>query len=192
MIDIITNDYRQFLVPAGYDFVEMDMGCGRGKFTLELAKRYPNRLVIASDVMIGRLRRLDAKVEKRKLENVRLLRGESGQVAEFQMPLHAIDRLHLLCPDPWPKDKKKARRLVCTSFLCMLPRIIKPGGILHLSTDHDPYWEDWKRILEAIPFFVKAPEALDDIADIKTDFELQWLAEGKQVHHLAYKLMLNA
>ena len=188
MIDILTNDYRQFQLPDGYGFVEMDMGCGRGKFTLELAKRFPERLVIASDVMIGRLRRLDAKVEKRNLANVRLLRAESGQVAEFQMPLHSIDRLHLLCPDPWPKERRKARRLVSTSFLCMLRRVLKPGGILHLSTDHEPYWLDWKRMLDYMPFFTKEMSAIDDIADIKTDFELQWLAEGKAVNHLAYRL----
>ena len=188
MIEIITNDYRQFQIPDGYDFVEMDMGCGRGKFTLELAKRFPERLVIASDVMIGRLRRVDAKVEKRQLANVRLLRAESGQAAEFQLPLHSIDRLHLLCPDPWPKDRRKARRLVSTSFLCMLRRVLKPGGILHLSTDHDPYWEDWKRMLDCMPFFTKEMSAIDDVADIKTDFELQWLAEGKTVNHLAYRV----
>ena len=188
MIDIITNDYRQFQIPDGYAFVEMDMGCGRGKFTLELAKRFPERLVIASDVMIGRLRRLDAKVEKRQLANVRLLRAESGQAAEFQLPLHSIDRLHLLCPDPWPKDRRKARRLVSTSFLCMLRRVLKPGGVLHLSTDHEPYWEDWKRMLDRMPFFTKEMSAIDDIADIKTDFELQWLAEGKTVNHLAYRV----
>ena len=188
MIEVMTNEYRQFALPVGYSFVEMDMGCGRGKFTLELAKRFPDRLVIASDVMIGRLRRLDAKVERQRLANVRLLRAESGQATEFLLPLHCIDRLHLLCPDPWPKDRRKARRLVCTSFLCTLPRILKQGGILHLSTDHEPYWEDWKRILDAMPFFRKEMSAMDDISDIKTDFELQWLAEGKAVNHLVYRL----
>ncbi len=188
MIEIITNDYRQFQLPQGYGFVEMDMGCGRGKFTLELAKRLPERLVFASDVMIGSLRRLEAKVNKRHLDNVRLLRAESGQAAEFQLPLHCIDRLHLLCPDPWPKDRRKARRLVCTSFLCSIRRILKPGGILHLSTDHAPYWEDWKRIIDYMPFFTEDSSAINDIADIKTDFELQWLAEGKNVNHLAYRI----
>ena len=63
MIDILTNDYRQPFFPPQYSFVELDMGCGRGKFTLELAKRFPDRLILASDVMLGRLRKLDLKVE---------------------------------------------------------------------------------------------------------------------------------
>ena len=192
MIDILTNDYRQPVIPPQYSFVELDMGCGRGKFTLELAKRFPDRLILASDVMLGRLRKLDLKVEKRHLANVILLRAESGQLAEFQLSPHSIDRLHILCPDPWPKDKGKGRRTVCTAFLCSLTRVLKPGGILHLSTDNAPYFEDWRKMLAALPFFAPAPDALQDIADIKTDFELQWLAEGTPVQHLAYKLVARA
>lgn len=189
MIEFLTNEYRQFQIPDGYETVEMDMGCGRGRFTLALAARYPERLIIGSDVMIGRLRRIEAKVEKRDVGNIRLLRAESGALAEFQMPSHCIDRLHILCPDPWPKDKGKARRLVCSAFLCTLPRILKPGGILHLSTDHYPYHKDWKGLMDSLPFFREEPDAMADVTDIKTDFELQWEAEGKEVRHLAYRLI---
>lgn len=188
LLDILTNEYRQVEIDSRYEHVELDMGCGKGLFTLELAKRYPERLILSSDVMMGRLRRLQAKVEKRHLENVRLLRAESTQAAEFQLAPKSIDRLHLLCPDPWPKERRKARRLVCTSFLCMLPRVLKPGGVLHLSTDHFPYYEDWRNILSVLPFFKECPDAIQDVADIKTDFELQWEAEGKTVNHLAFVL----
>ena len=188
MIDILTNDYRQPLLPPQYPFVELDMGCGRGKFTLELAKRFPDRLVLASDVMLGRLRKLNMKVEKRKLQNVILLRAESGQLAEFQLPPASIDRIHILCPDPWPKDKGKGRRVVCTAFLCSLKRVLKPGGILHLSTDNAPYFEDWQKMLSQLPFLSPVLDAIADISDIKTDFELQWLAEGTPVRHLAYRI----
>ena len=187
MIDILTNDYRQPFFPPQYSFVELDMGCGRGKFTLELAKRFPDRLILASDVMLGRLRKLDLKVQKRSLANVILLRAESGQLAEFQLPPNSIDRLHILCPDPWPKEKGKGRRTVCTAFLCSIRRVLKPGGILHLSTDNVPYFHDWQTMLANLPFFTPAPNALQDIADLKTDFELQWLAEGTPVQHITYK-----
>lgn len=189
MIDIITNDYRQVDIPKTYSFVEWDMGCGRGKYTIELSKRYPDRLIIASDVMIGRLHRIEKKVDKQHLDNVLLVRAESAQAVRFQIPYQSIDRLHLLCPDPWPKDKGKARRLICTAFLSWLPRIIKPGGILHMSTDHPPYWEDWSRMLANLPFLEKCDDGIADVADIKTDFELQWLAEGKEVRHLTYRLV---
>ncbi len=186
MISILTNGYSQPDIPGGYGCVEWDMGCGRGGFTLALAKRYPERLVVASDVMLGRLRRLDAKVERQGLGNVMLLRAESSQAVRFQIPPRSIDRLHVLCPDPWPKDKRKARRLVCTAFLCMLPRVLKKGAVLHMSTDHMPYWEDWCGMLKGLPFFREQPDAISDVSDIRTDFERQWQEEGKEVRHLSF------
>ena len=184
MIEILTNEYRQPCFPAEYTAVELDMGCGKGKFTMELAQRYPERLVVGLDVMMGRLTRIDSKVGRRNLKNVILLRAESSQAAAFQLPAQSVDRIHLLCPDPWPKEKRKGRRLVCTAFLCTLRRILKPGGILHMATDYRPYFDDWQRMLNIIPWLKDAPGASDDVRDIKTDFELQWEAEGKSVWHL--------
>ena len=190
MIEILTNEYRQVRLPADGEGVELDMGCGKGKFTLELAQRYPGRVILASDVMLGRLRRIEQKVLHRGLTNIRLLRAESAALAEFQLPLHCIDRLHILCPDPWPKDKKRIRRLVSAAFLGLLPRIMRPRGIVHMSTDHQPYFEDWQRLLQTIPFLQPAPEGIADVRDLKTDFELQWEAMGKTVGHLSYRVML--
>ncbi len=188
MIDILTNEYRQPAFPDGFSAVELDLGCGKGKFTLELAERYPERLVVGLDVMLGRLAKIDSKMTRRKLKNVMLLRAESSQAVAFQLPVASIDRIHLLCPDPWPKEKRKGRRLVCMAFLATLPRIMKQGAILHMATDYRPYFDDWQRMLDNIPWLQDAPNASDDIKDIKTDFELQWEAEGKSVWHLNRKL----
>lgn len=187
MIHFLTNTYHLHPVPAAAR-VELDMGCGKGRFTLALAQRYPERVVLGSDVMLGRLRRLAARGEKLGLGNLSLLRAESGQLASFQLPPASIDRLHLLCPDPWPKARHQVRRLVCTEFLCRLRRIFKPGAILHLSTDHRPYYDEWLGLLAAVPFYCACPEGIADVCDIKTDFELQWNAMGKEVNHLCYRV----
>ncbi|HOG49013.1 MAG TPA: methyltransferase domain-containing protein [Lentisphaeria bacterium] len=191
MIEILTNTYQLWEPPVDGNpdrQVELDMGCGKGRFTLALAERYPERLILGSDVMIGRLRRLEAKVKRRGLSNVRLLRAESLTLAAFQLSPQSLDRLHLLCPDPWPKRRHRVRRLVCTDFLCRLQRILKPGGVLHLSTDHELYFADWLELFDKMPHFHAAPEAMADIVDVKTDFELQWNAEGKIVQHLCFRL----
>lgn len=188
MIHLLTNTYHIHPVPREAR-VELDMGCGKGRFTLALAQRYPERIILGSDVMLGRLRRLEAKRSKLGMENLSLLRAESGQLVSFQLPPAAIDRLHLLCPDPWPKARHQVRRLVCTEFLCRLRRIMKAGGIVHVSTDHAPYYDDWLDIFARLPFFTPCQDGVSDVSDLKTDFELQWNAQGIDVRHLCYHCM---
>ena len=189
MISIVTNTWELIELPvSGSGKVELDMGCGKGGFTLELGRRYPDRLVLGSDVMLGRLRRLNRKVEKQGLDNVRLLRAASLELVSFQLPPQSVDRIHLLCPDPWPKDRHQVKRLVTNDFLCRLPRVLKVGGILHMSTDHAPYFEEWLRLVGQIPLFEPAPDGAADMADVKTEFEKQWLEQGKTVQHVCWRL----
>ena len=145
--------------------------------------------MLGNDVMLGRLRRLDRKVERGGLSNLRLLRASSLEMIAFQLPPQCIDRIHLLCPDPWPKDKHEVKRLVCSDFLCRLRRVLKPGGILHMSTDHAPYFEAWHRFVGQLSWFERADGASDDVADIKTDFEELWLSQGKTVQHVNWRLV---
>ena len=189
-MEILTNTFHIYEPPcAPGTFIELDMGCGKGKFCLELAERYPDRLVLASDVMMGRLSKIEKKRIRRGLDNLKLLRASNLALAAYQLPPACIDRLHLLCPDPWPKERHAIRRLVCTDFLTRLLRIMKPGAILHLATDYAPYFDEWQSMLSKIPAFSVCPGAADDVADIKTDFELLWESQGLTVQHITLKII---
>ena len=106
--------------------VELDLGCGVGSFTAELAKRYPERTILAADVMIGRLRKLVRRMHRMKLENLTLLRSEARFLVGFSFPDGALDRIHLLCPDPWPKGRHRGHRLLASDFTAQLHRVLKP------------------------------------------------------------------
>ncbi len=171
--------------------IELDMGCGKGRFTAELARRYPDRMVLANDIISERLGILERQAKREGLENLHVFRATSLPLVAYQLPPRSIDRMHLLCPDPWPKKRHTCRRLVCTDFLTKVPRVLKQGGIFHLSTDYDPYYEDWLEMFAKLPeIFEPAPEAMEDIADIKTNFELRWNSQGKSVNHIAYRLKI--
>ena len=190
MIEILTGTYQVIDPTRGRASaaIELDMGCGKGRLALELARRYPDRVVLASDVMLGRLRRIDRKATNRGLTNLALLRADNLDLASYLLPHACIDRIHLLCPDPWPKERHRIKRLVTTDFVGRLERLLKPGGVLHMSTDHLPYLADWRRILAVYPSFREDASAIADIADIQTEFEVQWRAAGKDVPHLAFRL----
>ena len=167
--------------------VELDLGCGVGSFTAELAKRYPERTILAADVMIGRLRKLVRRMHRMKLENLTLLRSEARFLVGFSFPDGALDRIHLLCPDPWPKGRHRGHRLLASDFTAQLHRVLKPEGIFHFSCDDEAYCDAVGRVIAASQLFAEAPEAIADIADVRSDFEERWLAEGKPVHHAAWK-----
>lgn len=189
MLRVITNTYERLDPWQTRERcpIELDMGCGKGGFLLQLAQLFPERLVLGSDVMLGRLRRVERKVERRELSNVELLRADNLELVGYQLPDACVTRLHLLCPDPWPKTRHRARRLVTSDFLTRVARVLVGGGVLHLSTDHEPYLAALRQCVEALPFYDYAPGAIADIADLKTDFERKWLAAGKHVPHLAYR-----
>ena len=184
-MQILTNTFHIYEPPCSKGtFIELDMGCGKGKFCLELAARYPDRFVLASDVMLGRLNKIERKRVRQGLANLELLRASNLALASYQLPPESIDRIHLLCPDPWPKKRHAIRRLVCTDFLVRLLRILKPGGILHMATDYAPYFDEWQSMLARIPSYAPCPDGADDVLDIKTDFELLWESQGLKVQHI--------
>ena len=70
--------------------LEVDLGCGKGLLSLELARRYPDRLILGSDVMLGRLRRIERKRDRRGLENLVLLRADNLDLASYLLPHDCI------------------------------------------------------------------------------------------------------
>ena len=102
-IFVLTGKYtllEDFLkLPEGKT-VEMDLGCGKGGFTIAMAQTYPDRVVIAADIMLGRLRKVQKKLRRIGAENTYLFRVEARHLLGQIMPDRCLDRIHILCPDP--------------------------------------------------------------------------------------------
>jgi len=168
--------------------LELDLGCGKGGFAIALAERHPERLVLAGDVMIGRLRRVVNKALQRGIDNFEVLRANSLDLVGYQLPDACADRVHVLCPDPWPKARHRCRRLVNGDFLVRVARVLVPGGVLHLATDDPAYLEFMLAAIRPLPFFVRDQDGatIADLGGLRTEFELNWLRQGKTVPHLAF------
>lgn len=185
---ILTARYEALDVLFPTDGIcELDMGCGSGSFTTALAQRYPERHVFASDIMIGRLRKLQKRVIRLGLEQFYCLRIDSRHLLGYGVPDAVIDRLHLLCPDPWPKDKHRANRLICSDFVARIHRVLKRDGIFHFSSDDTDYFHQVVKVINDSNLFAQADAAIDDIKDIKSDFEKRWLSLNKSVEHMAWR-----
>lgn len=111
--------------------------------------------------------------------NMTILRTEARHLVAFMLSDESVDRLHLLCPDPWPKGRHSGHRLLTSDFVSQLHRVLKKDGIFHFSSDDEPYYTAVRGVLASSGLFVEAPEAIADLAGIRSDFEQRWNDEGK-------------
>ena len=168
--------------------VELDLGCGSGGFSINLASHNPETLVLAADVMLGRLRKVEKLGKRAGLNNLELLRVEGRHLTGRILPDACLDRIHILCPDPWPKHKHKGNRLMSSEFMMSLRRILKPDGVLHFATDDPRYMNATLGNIAASGLFEQLPDsALADVSGYKTEFEMDGLAVGRTVPHVAFR-----
>ena len=168
--------------------IELDLGCGKGGFSIELAKRNPQSLVLAVDIKASRLKRINNKAAVNKLTNVETIHSYGWDLIGYRLPDNSVDRIHVICPDPWPKARHSHNRMLTSEFIGRMKRILKQGGILHLATDDQLYLSWIKEAIAPIVGFVPFDEGIDDVRDIRTEFELQFLRTGKGVTHLSFRL----
>ena len=120
--------------------VELELGCGDGSFLLEWSALNPTRNFLGVERLKGRMQKLDKKGRRRGLTNLRGLRLEATYVLEWLVPAASLAALHVYFPDPWPKARHHKRRLVQAPFAAQAARALRPGGVLHLRTDHAEYF----------------------------------------------------
>ncbi len=164
--------------------LEVDLGCGDGRFLLEMAARYPERDFLGVERLLGRVRKVCKRIGKLGLANARVLRLESRYTAEWLLPRASVSRLHLLCPDPWPKSRHHRRRLIQEEFLQAIWDLLQPGGEFLFKTDHPGYFEWAEEKVAAFGKFERLEWPEDAFFYPKTDFQLLWESEGKTLQGL--------
>jgi len=183
----IPGDYfreatREEIFPDTSRALEIDLGCGDGSFLLAMAKHYPERDFLGVERMPGRYEKVTRMITASGLTNVRILRLESSYTVGWLLPAKSVSRLHLLCPDPWPKEGHARRRLVrLHDFQRGLARVLVEGGEFLLKTDDAPYFADAQEQFEALPEFTKADWPKDAFFYPPTDFEQHWLGLDRTI-----------
>ena len=167
---------------------EVDLGCGDGTFLVEMAAHFPERDFLGVERLLGRARKVCRKAARAELENLKVLRLESLYTLGWLLPDAAVDRLHLLCPDPWPKAKHQGRRIINQEFIDGIRRVLKPGGEFLFKTDHGEYYEDALAALKEAKELEKIDWPEDAFFYPETDFEKQWKEEGRTIQRARYVL----
>jgi len=179
---------REEIFPDATRPLEVELGSGDGSFFLGMAEHYPERDFLGLERMLGRVSKTLKKLAKAGLTNGKILRLESGYSLGWLLPTASVSRLHLLCPDPWPKKKHAARRLVNQDeFLNGLARVLMPGGEFLLKTDDAVYFEDAQASLGARAEFERLDWPEDAFFYPTTDFEAHWLSIGREMNRARWR-----
>jgi len=165
--------------------VTLELGCGKGEYTVALAKANPGRNYIGVDIKGARLWSGAKDVEEQGIANAAFLRTEIENIDRFFGP-EEVDEIWITFPDP--QMQKTRKRLTSTRFLQMYGRFLKKGGVVNLKTDSPFLFEYTKRVAELNGFEILSitddlygSGMADPVSSITTYYESQWLSRGKKI-----------
>ena len=165
--------------------VIMEIGSGMGEATAQIAKANPEVGYVAVEMHSPGLAALLILINQMDLENIKLIREDATYLLANHIPDNSLDGIHLLFPDPWPKNRQHKRRMVQSEFIEMVGRKLKQGGFIHIATDWQPY-ADWIKVR-----FDKSGSFSGGVVDrpswrVLSKFEGQGLRKGHQVTDFKY------
>jgi tRNA (guanine-N7-)-methyltransferase len=133
--------------------VWLEIGFGNGDSLAALAERNPDRNYLGIEVHRPGVGHLLLRLEARALGNVRVLRHDAVEVLSRSLAPASLAGAFLFFPDPWHKRRHHKRRILQPSFVELLARAIRPGGLFHAATDWEDYAQQMLAVLEASPAF---------------------------------------
>jgi len=170
--------------------IVLELGCGKGEYTVGLAKRFPEKNFIGVDIKGSRMWTGAKEVHTDELMNSAFVRTNIELLTYFFEP-GEVAEIWITFPDPQMKRTRK--RLTSTRFLETYCDILQPEGMIHLKTDSDFLYQYTLATIAANKFRVLvntddlyASGMADEILSIKTYYERQWLERGMKIKYIRY------
>jgi tRNA (guanine-N7-)-methyltransferase len=174
----------------------LELGCGRGEYTIALAQKQPAGNFIGVDLKGARIWKGAKFALESGLTNVTFLRCSIKFLSEYFAP-GEIDEIWLPFPDPYPKREQAHKRLTAPSFLRIYENILKKGGVVHLKTDALGLYQYTLATLKADNCLVHeysadlyaggiSDAAINDVIAIKTKYELLALADSRTIKYVRF------
>lgn len=175
--------------------IVVELGCGKGEYAVGLARRFPHKNFIGMDVKGARIWTGAKESYEEGLDNVAFIRGEIEMLESF-FGSDEIDEIWITFPDP--QMKKTSKRLTSTRFLNKYMSVLKHEAIIHLKTDSPFLYTYTKALVELnqLPIQVitedlYASGKADEILEIKTYYERQWLDRGLTIKYIRFAPIHN-
>ncbi len=172
----------------------LELGCGKGEYSVALATQYPNKNFIGIDLKSNRMWKGASIALEKKLTNVAFIRAIINKITEL-FNKDEVDEIWITFPDPFPKDKHEKHRLTSPKFLERYKEILNKDGFVNFKTDDDDLSNYTLEILneqKIIPIEINLDvHANDDshphLREIKTHYEKLFMGRGRTIKYLKFK-----
>jgi len=165
--------------------VEIDLGCGKGRFLIARALAHKETCFLGIDRRQMRVLKVERAAFRAKLDNIRLLCAEISGAVENLIPDGMVSVYYLFFPDPWPKRRHHRRRLFDADFLNAIQRTLCANGKIHIATDHLDYFSIIRNILAADQRFAEI-EPFTPADEERTNFELLFMGLNKLIGRCSF------
>ncbi len=173
----------------------LELGCGKGEYTVELAKRNPNKNYIGIDIKGARFWKGAKDAQEKGLGNVAFLRTQI-ELIDLLFGQHEVDDIWITFPDPQIKYKRTKHRLTNPIFLKKYQHILKPNGVVNLKTDSEFMHGYTLGLLQGLGHEIrysnhdvyKNAGSPPEVLEIQTFYENQYLEKGKPITYIQFRI----
>lgn len=175
--------------------IVVELGCGKGEYTIGLAQRNPNINYIGIDVKGARFWRGAKTSQEENLHNVAFIRTQIELITDI-FAKNELDEIWITFPDPQIKYKRTKHRMTNSDFLQLYKKILKPNGIVNLKTDSEfmhgytlgLLHGEGHEVIYANHNVYKNEGAPSEVIDIQTFYEKQYLEIDKAITYIKFKI----
>jgi tRNA (guanine-N7-)-methyltransferase len=176
--------------------ITLELGCGGGEYTVDLAKRYPERNYIGIDIKGARLWKGARIAYDDQLKNIAFIRTRIHNITHFFSSEEKINELWITFPDPQPREGKSGKRLTSTEYLEKYRQFCTPDCIVHLKTDSRFLYDfTLNEVIKegGLELLAQSEDVYKDfsagpLVEVQTFYEKIWLKDGLKIHYLKWKL----
>lgn len=175
--------------------ITLELGCGKGEYTIAMAKRYPERNFIGVDIKGARFWRGARTAVDEGIKNVAFLRTRIDQIPNFFDRSDNVNEIWVTFPDPQPRESKIKKRLTGIQMVNRYRTFLSPEGSINLKSDDDMFYEftletvkenNWP-LLDSCPDIYGLRPDDELLAGVQTFYERMWLEMGKKIKYVRFR-----
>ena len=170
--------------------VEIEIGCGKGRFLLETSRQHPEINYVGVERALKYVQHAKERLLKGNATGVFLIWSDAAYLVDRYIGDGTVDAYHVYFPDPWPKKRHRKRRLFRNEvWLDRLIRTLNSSrGRIHVATDYAEYFYEIDHCLtHTLPLAYLPPDCLE-MEHIPTSFEMKYRAEGRKIYRAVYQM----